>query len=197
MPVDNERPPYVSFERRPVEDRNASIEAGRYIARDVDFVIITRAGSRDTVEKDAKAWLQEIEEKSRKGRVPPEWAKHFNSAYEFWLKGESAPESGTPIKGWGVISPAMQDTLLKSGIRTVEDLAMSGQAELQTVGMGALSLKQKAQTWLDLAKDRGTVTEEMLALQTKVADLTELVSKLMDANKELRALASQKKEAVI
>lgn len=186
--VDNERPPYVTFERRAVEDRNASIESGRYIAKDVDFVIITRAGSRDTVEKEVSQWLSETEDRARKGRIPQEWAKHFAGAYEFWLKGESAPEHGTPIKGWGVISPAMQDTLIKNGIRTVEDLALSGQAELMGVGMGALAMKQKAQAWLDMAKDRGVAVEEMNELRNKVSDLTELVAKLMEANKELRAV---------
>lgn len=187
MSVDNSRPPYVSFERRPIEDRNASIESGRYVAKDVDFVIITRPGSRDTVEKPAKEWLAEMEDKARKGRVPQEWLKHFSGAYEFWLKGESAPEQGTPIKGWSVVSPAMQETLVRAGIRTVEDLAIAGQAELMGVGMGAISLKQKAQNWLDLSKDQGVAVEKMNQLQTKVADLTDLVAKLMEANKELRA----------
>jgi hypothetical protein len=197
MPVDNERPPYVTFERRPIEDRNATIEAGRFIAKDVDFVIITRAGSRDTVEKPALEWLGEMEKKVQKGALPPEWTKHFQAAYEFWLKGESAPESGTPIKGWSVISPAMQETLLRAGIRTVEDLAMAGAGELITVGMGGQALKQKAQAWIDLAKDRGAVAEEMSALQTKVADLTELVTKLMEANRELKALVPKAEKAVI
>ena len=198
MSMNDSRPPYVVFERRPIEDRNASIEAGRYIAKDVDFVIITRPGSRDTVEKEATVWLSEIDARARKGLIPQEWPRHFQAAYDFWLKGETAPETGTPIKGWGIISPAMQETLVKAGIRTVEDLAMSGQAELMGVGMGAITLKQKAQTWLDMAKDRGVATEELSILRTKVTDLTDLVGKLMDANKELQAaLKKEPAKAVI
>ena len=33
--VMNAAPPYVKFEWRAVEDRNASIEGGHYVARDV------------------------------------------------------------------------------------------------------------------------------------------------------------------
>ena len=49
-------------------------------------------------------------------------------------------------------------------------------------------MKQKAQAWLDMAKDRGVAVEEMNELRNKVSDLTELVAKLMEANKELRAV---------
>ena len=40
------RPPYVQFEMRAVEDRQASIDAGHYVAKDVAYAIITPAGSR-------------------------------------------------------------------------------------------------------------------------------------------------------
>jgi len=193
--VDNSRPPYISFERRPIEDRNASIAEGRWIARDVDFVTVTRAGSRDTLDKEAEIWIREQNERARNGLIPPEWAKHFENAYRLWKEGETVPDSGTPIKGWSIISPAMQETLVHSGIRTVEDLAIIGQSELMHVGMGAIGLQQKAQAYLDTAKDRGVIAEEVAGMKQKIADLTELVGRLIEQNKALSTKA-QKEPAI-
>ena len=36
-----QRPPYVVFEQRAVEDRNASIQSGGLKMRDVDYVVVT------------------------------------------------------------------------------------------------------------------------------------------------------------
>lgn len=109
--VDNQRPPYVTFERRPVEDRMASAASGCYRTKDVDFVIVTRPGSRDTVEKEAEVWLREIAERAKPQRgqppqIPPEWPAAFRSAYERWKNNEEEPVNGTPIKGWPVLSPS-------------------------------------------------------------------------------------------
>ena len=45
-----ERPAYVRFERRPMEDKAASIREGRYVAKDVDFALVTPPYSNDCVE---------------------------------------------------------------------------------------------------------------------------------------------------
>ena len=42
MIQENARPPLVNYTRMAVEDRNASLEKGRYTAVDVDFAIIER-----------------------------------------------------------------------------------------------------------------------------------------------------------
>ena len=47
--IQQARPPHVVYERRAEEDRTASIEQGRYVSRDVDYAIVTPAGSKDRV----------------------------------------------------------------------------------------------------------------------------------------------------
>ena len=51
MEAKQDRPPFVNFEVRAEEDRTASIEQGHYVAVDVDYALITPAGSRDCVER--------------------------------------------------------------------------------------------------------------------------------------------------
>ena len=172
--VDNSRPPYVVFERRAVEDRTASISAGHYMSRDVDYAIITRPGSRDTLDKEALVWLAELREKARTGSIPQAWYDGFNAAYKAWKDGEELPVDGTPIKGWPILSPAAQKDLINAGIRTVEDLAEIPDQELSIIGTGALSFKQKAKSWLLAASDKGKVAEQLAALATQVQELTKL-----------------------
>lgn len=189
MAIDDNRPPYVVFERRPVEDRNASIAAGHFVSKEVDFAIITRPGSHDSLEKEAKIWLSEIREKARKneGGVPSTWPIAFDAAYKAFLEGEELPVSGTPIKGWPVLSPSAQKDIIASGIRTVEDLAEIPESSLSGIGTGSVLYKQKARAWLEAAKGPGKTTEQLVAQQKQLDELTALTKSLIEENKALRA----------
>jgi len=179
--VDNERPPYISFEIRQVEDRAASQAAGHYVARDVDFVSITRPGSRDSLDKEALVWLSECREKARQKQMPQEWYNAFKTAYDAWKLGEELPETGTPIKGWPVMSPAAQKTLIAAGIRTVEDLAEIPESDFSAIGTGALAYKQKAKAWLQAAEGTGKAAAQIEALTVQVAELVALTKSQAEA----------------
>jgi hypothetical protein len=172
--VDNDRPPYVTWETRPVEDRNASLSAGHYVSKDVDFAVITRPGSRDSIDKEALVWLADLREKSRKGELPPRWYESFAESYKFWKAGEETPLVGTSIKDWPTISPAARKDLLAAGIRTVEDLAEFPESDLAVIGTGALAYKMKAQAWLKAANDTGKVAEQLAAMTVQISELTRL-----------------------
>lgn len=189
--VDNERPPYVAFERRAVEDRQASIAAGHYVAKDVDFAVITRPGSRDSRDVEAQPWINELREKARKNLVPQSWAQGFAESYKAWKEGQTLPEQGTPIKGWQLIGPAAQETIIAAGFRTVEDLAQADESSLVKIGTGAMSLRLKAQGWLEAAEKNGKSVERINELAQKLADLTALTEKLLNENKALRAQIPQ------
>ena len=49
--IQQARPPYVQFELRAVEDRNASLEAGHYIAKDVAFDRFTMKRVRKVLDR--------------------------------------------------------------------------------------------------------------------------------------------------
>lgn len=180
-----ERPSYVQFEIRTVEDKNASVREGRYVARDIDIVLVTPSYSKDCVEYKVDQWLMNIERNLREGRIPQTWADHWKESYKRWKAGQEIPLKGTPIKGWGVISPAQQATLIAMNCRTVEDLADANDDGLRRMGMGAIDLRQKARTWLASMTDHGGVTVKMSALEqennvlkTSVEALTKQVEAL-------------------
>ena len=193
--VDNDRPPYVMFERRPVEDRAASSKEGHYVSKDVDFAIITRPGSRDTVEKEAIPWLAELATKARAKSIPESWATGFKDSYNAWKKGEELPESGTPIKGWQMLGPSAQKDLIHAGIRTVEDLANLPDSEIGQIGTGAISFKQKAVAWLAAANDTGKAAAQIADLTAKVTQLVELTQAQATEMAKLKAQLPQPAKA--
>jgi len=188
-----DRPAYVRFERRAIEDKLASQREGRYVSKDVDFALVTPPYSRDVFEQVAGDWLKQMEQEVRNRRLPQEWYERYVQTYERWKKGEEMPLDGTPVKGWGMISPAQQKNLIALNILTVEDLAGVNDEGCRRIGMGASELRDKAKAWLSQTKDKGPLTMENAALKAenralktqveslegKVASLTERVEALL------------------
>lgn len=186
----NLRPPYVTFERRAVENRAESIVKGYYVTSDEDFVIVHPQGGRATYEKPVREWLAAVEKTSSDDplRMPPPWVLHFKAAYQAWKSGEELPETGTPIKGWPVLSPAQQQAVIHANIRTVEDLATATEEGLTAIGMGARALKQRAAEWLNARGNSvDKVSAELQALKVSLAAKDEQIEKLIKQNQDLRA----------
>ncbi len=182
-----ERPSYVQFETRTAEDKVASLQEGRYVAREFDVAIVTPPYSKDAVEFKVDQWLSNIDRNLRDGRIPEEWAKHWRSSYQRWKEGQELPLNGTPIKGWGVISPSQQATLIHVNCKTVEDLAAVNEEGMRRIGMGALDLRNKAQAWLKSMKDHGGATIKIAALEQENSVLKSSIEVL---EKRVSALAA-------
>ena len=181
------RPPYVVFEVRAEEDRNATIEAGHFVARDVDYALITPAGSKDCTERIVSEWFEKLENDVRDGRFPREWLTAYRGVYKDFKEGRETPLTGTAITGWPVVSPAQVKNLLQLQIRTVEDLATANEEVIARFGMGGRALKQKAIDWLASAGNSGKVTEELAALRQANADMLQRNEDLMKQLTELTA----------
>lgn len=160
-----EMPPYVQFQRIPKENKVASEREGRMVYIDVDEAWITPVGSRDMMKHSVKDWLTGLREKVRLNRYPREWLDKHERDYKLWQEGQEIPLEGTPIKGWGLLSPAQQEMLIKMNVRTVEVLAKLNDEGIKNLGMGGLDLKRKAQNWLDQHHDAGVMAQNMSALQ--------------------------------
>lgn len=167
------RPPYVVFETRSVEDRQQSIELGHYVGRDVIFAIVTPAGTRDRLEREAEDWLANVREGVNQERIPSQWLTAYTRALEDFKNSRETPEFGTPVKDWPGASSGQIKLLLDMNIRTVEDLADANEETVQRIGMGGRALKQKAQAWLESANDTGKVAGELDKLRTQNAELLE------------------------
>ena len=182
--------PFVRFERIAMEDKAASEKAGRYVAKDVDFALVTAPYSKDVFKQKAKDWFASIKQDMQNGRFPQQWYERFEKQYEAFKNGQELPVEGTAIRGWGVTSPAQQEELIRMQILTVETLAAINDEGVKRIGMGAVELKTKAKAWLAQLNDKGPLTQhvakvekENAVLKSSVAKLEEQVAALMVAIK--------------
>lgn len=187
------RPPLISFGYEEVEDREASIEKGYYVPKQVAFVYVTPAGSKDVIPRNAEEWLLVKRQEAAQQSIPPEWLRHFETAFENWKKNEEIPEFGVPIKTWMMLSPAERAACLNANVRTVEDLAQLNEQGGQMVGMGWRTLREKAENWLKAANDQGKVAQEVTALKAELADTRQLLEEAVNTIRELKAEAGEKR----
>ncbi len=181
------KPALVRFERVAQHLPSASEKEGRYIAVDVDLVTVQQLGSTDCVKFKVKDWLAQNERDLQNDRLPASHAAYYKEAYKRWLDGQEMPVTGTPIRGWAVISPAQQALLVNLGVRTVEDLSTMTDEGLTKIGIGAVTMKQKAVAWLAQANDKGTLTMEMVKIQQENADLKGTLESLLRQVQELKS----------
>lgn len=196
-----ERPPYVRFEQRAVEDRQATLEAGMVQYKDVDYVLVTPAGTHDVHEEKAENWLKKQAKNAKDGRIPDSHYRHYEQMYERYKEGLELPENGIPIKNWPMITPAQVQQILQANIRTVEDLAAAPEEALVRMGMGARALKQKAEAYLqsgDAGKAAGQIHDLQLKLEEaekakeQQAEMIEQMSKRLAAIEEGAQQSEQK-----
>lgn len=186
--IQQARPPHVVFERRAEEDRQASIEQGRYVARDADYAIVTPAGSKDRVERLVSDWFSMLAGEVRSERWPQAWLDQLKAGYEAWKLGQTPPESGTPLTTWPALSPAQVKNWQQISIRTVEELAEANEETLSAYGMGSRDMKARAGLFLA----NGTAASGPLVAKLRAAE--ELISSMqvrMDSMEaQLKATAS-------
>lgn len=171
--------PYIRFETRAVEDRNATIETGFYKTKDVDYVIIMPPGRMDSIEKVAVEWLNDITRKAqtRDGRrdaidnaYPMEIVDRFKKMYQMYKEEKEIPEEGTAINLVGWLSPAEKQNIIAANIRTLEDLANATEEGLRNIGMGGRALRDKARNALATAEG-GKAALQIEALERKIEQL--------------------------
>ncbi len=184
--IQEDRPPYVTFEVRPEEDRQASIDAGHFVAKDVVYALITPMGSKDRIERIADDWMQKLETDTREGRFKLEWLRHFKELYRAFQENREAPINGFPLKQWPVATPAQILTLERLHVRSVEDLANANEEVLGRVGMGGRALKQKAIDWLASASGEGKLSEKLSALSQKLDEVLARNTALEAENQRLQ-----------
>ena len=187
--IAEDRPPYVTFETQPVEDRAASLEAGHYVAKDVIYAIVTPVGSRDRIPRIAEEWFTNLANQVQQGRFKAEWLNSFREQLRAWKEGREIPVSGTPVSRWPAVSRSECEALLSAGLRTVEDLASANEEAVRRLGMGGRALKQRAASWLESASDVGKVAEELNALRQRneelLADNKALAGRLLEIEQRL------------
>lgn len=183
--------PHIRFEARVEEDRAASVEQGKKVYKDVDWVIITPAGGRDEFQNTAKQWLTNIRDRAQVGQYDPEWVSHFEKMYEMYKSGKELPEDGTSLRMCTTMfTPAEIQTCLDANIRTLESLANCNEEAMGRIGMGGRAWKLRAQESMKIGEGKGDAMK-IESLQLENADLKSKVKDLTDIVMEMREQVAQ------
>ena len=194
MHIQQARPPHVVYERRAEEDRTASIEQGRYVSRDVDYAIVTPAGSKDRVERVVADWFLMLAGEVKAERWPQTWLDQLRAGYDAWARGQTPPESGTPLSTWPALSPAQVKNWAQIGIRTIEELAEANEEALSAYGMGARDMKARAILFLENAGDSSALVAKLRAAEELITSMQVRMESL-EAQLKASAKASEKPAA--
>lgn len=189
--------PIVRFERVAIEDHHASVLAGRYMAKDVDYAYITPPFSKDEVVKKAAAFLEDNIRKANLGHMPKETCERYRRQYDAWINGKELPLEGTAVMGWPMISPAQQSMLIDRKIMTVEMLSKANDSALSLIGMGGVAMRQMAQNWLAQAKDKGPLTMQMTEVQKENSILKGSIEALTKQVEALQAVAKMSPGVIV
>ena len=163
----------VKFYIEPKQDEAASMEEGRPIFKEVEYVDIRVVGSRNGhVCRPARP-----DDKSR-----------FPAHYKAFKERVEIPLDGTPLSEWAVITRAQAEEMAFFNVKTVEQLAAMADSVAQKF-MGINSLKQKAKDWvaeakenapaLKLAEELRVRDEENAELRSQVEELAATVAKMV------------------
>jgi hypothetical protein len=181
----------VRFYKRPVQQEQESIEAGRPIFKEFDFVHICVAGDTLT-EIDTYALP------SHKTRFPLQWANYMNRV------GANEPDIvGTPVSEWPIVSKSQAEELRALKFHTVEAIAHASDQQLQRMGMAAgmspYAFRDKAKAFLNLATNAAETDKresEINALKEELAK-KELETAKMKAETDAKLAQMQDQMAAI
>jgi len=163
----------VRFYKRSVHQEQESMDAGRPIFKDFDFVQICVAGDSLT-EIDTYALA------SHRTRFPIQWANYMNR------QGANDQEVvGTPVTEWPLVSKSQAEELRAMKFQTVESIANASDQQLQRMGMAAgmspFAFRDKAKAFLNLATN---------AAETDKRE--QEINALKEENEKIRAESDQK-----
>ena len=157
----------VKFYTEAVHQEYQSIQEGRPIYKDEVFVSIRAPGSRSEVTAPATAEYQQ--------RFPRQWA--------MFKRGAEQALSGTPLTMLPWLSKSQVAELNAAHCYTVEQLAGMPDSSSQAF-MGHHSMKQRAQAYLDSAKEAAPtlrLQKELEQRDTQIAELQAQVAALIAA----------------
>jgi hypothetical protein len=155
----------VRFYKKPVQQEQETLEAGRPIYKEFDFVHICVAG-------DTLTEIDTYVQNSHKTRFPIQWANYQNR-----VGANDQEVIGTPVSEWPLVSKSQAEELRAMKFYTVESIANASDQQLQRMGMAAgmspYSFRDKAKSFLNLAitsAETDKRTQEIESLRQELAE---------------------------
>ena len=163
---------YVEFHMEAVKNEKRSVEEGRPIFEEQEYITIITPG--DTKTKRVRPVKTDYD-----ANTPPD-AERWPRQYAAFKAQQTQVSEGTLITEWPVLSRGDVMSLKAMNFHTVEMLANAPDTSIQW--MGGLQMREKAKNWLAQAKDGSAVSRledaleksqrQIEALQNQVAAMS-------------------------
>ena len=165
----------VRFYKRPIQQEAETLEAGRPIYKEFDFIHICVAG-------DTLTEIDTYVVNQHKTRFPIPWANYQNRV------GANEQEViGTPVAEWPLVSKSQAEELRAMKFYTVESIAGASDQQLQRMGMAAgmspYAFRDKAKSFLNLAQDSAETDKRT----QEINELKEELAKKAEENAKIKA----------
>lgn len=151
----------VRFYYKEVQDKEETLEKGRPIFKETEYVEIRIPGKRDIQAARPASYADK---------------QRFSRHYEAFKKRVEAPKEGTPLEEWPMITRSQAEELSFLHVKTVEQLVAMSDNNLSSF-MGGYGLQRKAKEWLEASSETALIAEKE-ALQDKVDKLIAQVEDL-------------------
>jgi hypothetical protein len=172
----------IRFFKKASQDMEQTKEQGRPIFSEIEYIQIMIPGDKGTVIVRPIG----IEDRQRFGRQYDDWARSNKDSKEILI--------GTPLESWTQMSLAQVEEFRYFGVRTVEHLATL-RDDVMLKMPGAISLKKKAQEFLDTAKEAAPLSKMQAELEKRDTDIAVLQNALKEQGEMIAKLQrSQPKE---
>jgi hypothetical protein len=182
----------VRFYKKSVQQEQESIEAGRPIFKEFDFVHICVAGDTLT-EIDTYAL------NSHKQRFPIQWANYMNR-----VGAHDEEVIGTPLSEWPLVSKSQAEEMRAMKFHTVESIANASDQQLQRMGMAAgmspYAFRDKAKAFLNLATTAAETDKreaEINALKEELAKKELETAKIRQETEAKMALMQEQMASIL
>ena len=166
----------VRFYSKEVQNDFLTNKEGRPISFMADFVRIEIPGNQTSI-------IDTFVNNSHKTRFPQQWAIYLNEKAD----GNNNPANvqGTLLRDWPLLNAAQATELKHFKFYTVEQVASASDQQIMAIGMTAgmspLALRDKAQAFLENAKDSSFAqkqAEELKLRDQEIADLKDQMNRM-------------------
>lgn len=169
----------VTFHKVAQKNEAESLNAGRPIFRDVDFVkIITPGDSSNIYDQPAKPHHKE--------RFPRQW--------EQYKRGEEQASDGTPLEAWPRMTPSKIAAYKFANVFTVEAVATIADANASHMPMDFMDDRVAARAYLLAAEDSAYAQRMAAENAAKDAEIAQLRATVADLGKRMDAIADAKSD---
>lgn len=170
---------FVQFHWKAVQDEAKSLEQGRPIFEDVEYITVTIPGDKYSIVDK---------------RVQEHHRREYFREYQAWKAGEDQDRaSGTLLSEWPGVTRAQVEELAYFKIRTVEALAATSDGNLEALGMNGRALRQKARDYLMRANEAAPVSQMRAELDAARGEKEVMQRQLKEQAEAIAELRKQTK----